>query len=69
MEYKDILCLFEFDDLEEFDPGILENKKKIDAVGKFDACWDDKLKFFFKVPKFRKASLYTAQKIIFTLDV
>ena len=28
-----------------------ENKKKIDAEGKFDARWDDKLKFFFKVPK------------------
>ena len=28
----------------------IENKKKIDAEGKFDARWDDKLKFFFKVP-------------------
>ena len=30
---------------------IIENKKKIDAEGKFDARWDDKIKFFFKVPK------------------
>ena len=28
----------------------IENKKKIDGEGKFDARWDDKLKFFFKVP-------------------
>ena len=29
----------------------IENKEKIDAEGKFYARWDDKLKFFFKVPK------------------
>ena len=28
----------------------IENKKNIDAGVKFDARWDDKLKFFFKVP-------------------
>ena len=31
----------------------MENKN-IDAEGKFDARWDDKLKFFFKVPKNKK---------------
>ena len=29
----------------------IENKKKFDAEGKFDARWDDKPKFFFKGPK------------------